>query len=107
MNGNEFQRYFFKKYANKVTRVKNLSKKLYDKEKIAKIKHNPKEPWKLIFSVIPSNRTNPTTTKITSDNVTVEDQSHIAEIFNRYFVEIGQPLAQNANTLDSTDFKVS
>ena len=55
--------------------------------------------------MIPSKRTNPTTTKITSDNVTAEDQSHIAEIFNRYFVEIGQSLAQNANTLDSTDFK--
>ena len=105
MNGNELQRYFFKKYVNKLTRVKNLSKKLYYKEKIAKIKHNPKDLWKLILSAIPSKRTNPTTTKIISDNVTVEDQSHIAEIFNRYFVEIGQSLAQNANTLDSTDFR--
>ena len=55
--------------------------------------------------MIPSKHANPTTTKITSDNVTVEDQSHIAKIFNRYFVEIGQLLAQNVNTLDSTDFR--
>ena len=57
--------------------------------------------------MIPSKRTNLTTgtTKIASDNVTVEDQSHIAEIFNRYFVEICQLLAHNANTHDNTDFR--
>ena len=105
LNGNELQRYFLKKYAYKLTRVKNLAKKLYYKEKYAKIKHNAKKLWKLILSVIPSKCANRTTTKITSDNVTVENQSHIAEIFNRYFVEIGQSLAQNVNTLDSTDFR--
>ena len=55
--------------------------------------------------MIPSKHTNPTITKITSDNVAVEDQIIIVEIFNRYFVEIGQSLAQNANTLDNTDFR--
>ena len=105
LNGNELQRYFFKKYANKLTRVKNLAKKFYYKEKIAKIRHNPKALWKLILSVIPSKRTNPTTTKIISDNVTVENQSHIAKNFNQYFVKIGRSLAQNANALDSTDFR--
>jgi len=47
LNGN-------KEYANKLTRVKNFSKKMYYNITISEQKNNPKKLWKFINSMLPS-----------------------------------------------------
>ena len=56
LSNNEFGKWYYKKYANKLTRVKNLSKKNYYNDAIREKKNNAKELWKFINSAIPSKR---------------------------------------------------
>ena len=49
-----FGKQFYKPYANKLKRVKNLSKKMYYTEFISKNKSNPKKMWEIINSAINS-----------------------------------------------------
>ena len=59
LGNNEFGKLYYKKYADKLTRVKNLTKKIYYNEAINDKKNNPKELWRFINSVIPSKRSSP------------------------------------------------
>ena len=54
LGGSDFEKSFYKIYANKLTRVNNLSKKLYYHSAIADRNSNPRELWKFIKTVIPS-----------------------------------------------------
>ena len=47
LNGTAFGKHFYKAYANKLTQVKNLSKKMYYTEFISKNKSNPKKMWEI------------------------------------------------------------
>ena len=94
------------KYANKLTRVKNLSKKNYDNDAITEKKSNSKELWKFVNSVIPSKRSvSPPPTRIKVDNTEIANPDEIAEHFNSYFVEIGYLIAKSVSTTENPDFK--
>ena len=106
LNNNEFGKWYYKKYANKLTRVKNLSKKNYYNDAIREKKNNPKELWKFINSVIPSKRSvSSPPTKIKVDNTEIANPDEIAELFNNYFVEIGHLIAKSVSTTETPDFK--
>ena len=55
--------------------------------------------------VIPSKGTSSYPTKLKLNNDTVVNQLQISEIFNNYFVEIGQSIADKNGTSNETDFK--
>ena len=104
MKGNFSERQFYKKYANKLTRLKNLSKKTYYKKALNVNKSNSKELSKLINSVILNKRANnPTVKKLTVNNVDFEEPEGISEQFNKFFVEIGHEITNNANSETSND----
>ena len=107
LQGNDFQKNFYKKYANKLTRIKALSKKMYYIEAFSQRKNNPRELWKLIKSVIPSKKTPHQPRKLLIENRVIEDPTEIAQHFNNYFSEIGKKIAQNStdNTTNDTTFK--
>ena len=91
LKGNSSERQFYKKYANKLTRLKNLSKKMYYKEAFNVKKSNSNELWKLINSFILNKRANiPIVKKLTVNNIDFEEPEGISEQFNKFFVEIGQ-----------------
>ena len=74
LKGNSSERQFYKKYANKLTRLKNLSKKMYYKEALNVNKSNSKELWKIINSVILNKRANnPIVKKLTVNNIDFEE----------------------------------
>ena len=106
LNGNDSQKRLFKIYSNKLTRVKNLSKKLYYHDEIIDRKNNPKELWKFINSVIRTNKSaTSTVSKLSFGDDIVKDPAMIPECFNKYFVEIGQSIANNVTTNPNSDFK--
>ena len=102
---NEFGKLYYKKYANKLTRVKNLAKKLYYNEAINDKKNNPKELWRFINSVIPSKRFSPSSTATKVDNAENVNPDEISEHFNNYFVETGLSIAKSASANENPDFK--
>ena len=95
LTGNEFEKSFYKKYSNKLTRVKNLSKKHYYKNALSQRKNNPKELWKFIKSVIPSKATTSSPSKLLVNGIFVEDPFEISHQFNKYFTEVGESIAKN------------
>ena len=102
--GNTSERHFYKKYANKLTRLKNLSKKMFYKEALNVNKSDSKGLWKLINSVILNKRVNnPKVKKLTENNIDFEELEGISEQFNKFFVEIGQEIANNANSETSNE----
>ena len=106
LNGNDFEKNHYKKYANKLTRVKTLSKKIYYNDNITSKKNHPKEIWKFINSVIPSKRSaKPPLTKLSHNDSFIEDPPAMAELFNNYFVKIGETIASFSAYKVSCDFR--
>ena len=107
LHANNFQKTFYRKYSNKLTRVKSLSKKLHYSQAFLQKKNNLRELWKLIKSVIASQKRPIQPTKLLTDNGIIEDPTKISEHFNKYFSEIGANIAKNAsvNINKDTTFK--
>lgn len=106
LNGTVFEKSFYKKYANKLTRVKNLSKKLYYNATISEKKNNPKDLWKFINSVISPKRGDTySPPKLLIDDAIVENPDEISEKFNEYFVNVGETIANSLGNVTKVDFK--
>ena len=52
LNGDTDKQSFFKKYANKLTKIKALSKKLYFASKIKENQNHPRKMWNVIRSAL-------------------------------------------------------
>ena len=77
---------------------------MYYKEALNVNKGNSKELWKIINSVILNKRANnPIVKKLTVNNIDFEKPNSISEQFNKFFVEIGQEIANDANSETSND----
>ena len=103
LHGNNFQKTVYRKYSNKLTRVKSLLKKLYYNQAFSRRKNNPRELWKLIKSVIPSQKRPIQSTKLLTDNGVIEDPTKISEHFLNYFSEIGANITKNASVHINND----
>ena len=107
LGGSDFEKSSYKIYANKLTRVKNLSKKLYYHSAIADRNSNPREIWKFIKTVIPSkSSTSSNPTELNVDDRTVENTNKIALTFNNHFVEIGRSIARSIRHSSEVNFKM-
>ena len=104
LKGTTFGKDFYKAYANKLTRVKNLSKKMYYSEFISKNISNPKKMWEIINSAISTKSVISPLTKINIENSVIEDSSKIADCFNQFFVEVGHSIANNVIKPLHTDY---
>ena len=98
---------FFKRYANKLKRVKQMSKAIHYKNKFDEIKHNPKEIWKTVSSVLHPKRNNDFTTHISLNliDVLTDDPNIVANNLNTYFSEIGQKLSDSIKSSTIEDFR--
>ena len=71
---------YFKQNANKLKRVKQMSKALHYKNKFDEIKHNPREIWKTVNSVLHPERNKDSTTHISLNlnDVLTDDPKTVA-----------------------------
>ena len=108
--GNDFEKQKYRKYANLLTRVKSLSKRLYFQYKFHKNQNNSQQTWNTIRELI-----NPISQKVKSTISVLKtafgditDPSGIAYEFNNYFVYIGTEIASshqtNCNLTISTEY---
>ena len=84
----EKKKMLFKKYFNKLTKMKSLSKKNYFTTKIKEEQYDPRKVWNTIRSVLPqtsnSCQKNPRLVKI--DGNETSDPQVIASHFNEFFL---------------------
>ena len=108
LHGDEFQRSFYKKYANianNLIRVKNLSKRLYNHESISSRKNNPKDLWKFLSLIVSSEYVvSSSSTKINVDSQVISDPKIVSEHFSDDFVKIGHSIAERVSNQNNSDF---
>ena len=96
---------FFKKYTNKLTKIKALSKKLYSSSEINNNQNDPRKLWKVIRSALPStNRSTASPQMLQIDNRFTEDSQLVSNHFNKFFCTIGANLANKFVNNKSNSF---
>ena len=87
---------YYKRYANKLTKIKKLSRKLYYENIISTSSHKSQTIWNCIRSAInKKNVNNNTTLSLTVDNTSIQDHTSIADTFDKYFTSVEKNLASN------------
>ena len=90
LKGDPEKKSFFKKYTNKLTKIKALSKKLYFSSEINNNQNDPRKLWKVIRSALPStNRSTVSPQSLQIDNRSTEDRQLVSNHFNEFFCTIG------------------
>ena len=98
VGGNVEQKLYYKKYANKLTKVKKLSKKLHFFKEFETMSNNNHELWKTINNLLPSKLSNSSAPKVIKvGNVKVDNPTDIANHFNEFFYKIRQSFADKVN----------
>ena len=86
---------YFKRYSNKLTKLKTLSKKMYFQNELSKCKQNPRKTWEIIKSTLPNSFCCHFPNSIKINDTTTENPTTISNEFNNYFCSFGLKLANN------------
>jgi hypothetical protein len=89
----------YKRYANKLNRIKSISKLRYYNNQFDKCKNNLKATWKIIGTLIKrKSKRHLKQTRIIRNDVTYTNEYDIANQFNQHFVNVGPNLANKLPT---------
>lgn len=103
VKGTPNQKLQYKQYANKLTHVKEMSKKYYFKDKLNKAKTNVKETWKIINQITKlKSKSHVAPHKIYNNGEEIINPHEIANQFNNFFRNIGPTLADNVGPSSKT-----
>ena len=96
LSGSDQQKLFYRRYANKLTKVKQLSKNLYFENEFNN-SDNPRKMWKTLRNLLPSKMSCSVPKVLEINNSDVNHPADIANHFNNYFCGIGKSLADQIN----------
>ena len=84
LEGDAVKKSFFKKYTNKLTKLKALSKKLYYSKELKNNQNNPRKTWDVIRSAFPASykRSTDTPQSLKINECRTNDPQKIADHFN-------------------------
>ena len=108
LNGNDLDKHYFKIYSNKLTKVKNQSKKLFTMKPFRNTKTIQKQLWRFINSIISakvSRNNSPHLLKLVDENDVIRNPPEISKKFNTYFAEIELQISNTVNTKNASNFK--
>ena len=103
-NGSDEHKRFYKIYANKLTKIKTLAKKLYFQNEIVNSRNDMRKFWGVINSLTPQNAKPDYPLTISVGNSIIKTPAEIADEFNKHFCSIGKKLSDEANTTNPPDF---
>ena len=104
LKGNTSQKIFFKKYSNKLTKVKNHAKRNYFDSELLKYQKDSKKTWETLRLLLPTSK------KHAQKSVSYDSQTHCnlaekSEQFNNFFCTIGNKLANSMSKDTSNKYK--
>ena len=105
IRGSDAEKNYFRRYTNKLTKIKAHSKKLFFAVEFANSKGNVRKTWEIIRSVIPTNSSHESPSARKVDGELTEDPTTIANQLNNYFCAIGANLANNLKEIKHKDSK--
>ena len=94
INGNDSHKQFYKKYSNKLTKIKLLAKQQYFKFEFEQSKSNCYRSWRLIKSLISSCKKSSAPEMLQHNDLHITDPTSMVNIFNDYFCNVGKTLAE-------------
>jgi len=93
-----------KKYANKLTKIKIFSKKLYLKNEIINPRNDMKKFWSIIKTSNPQNSNNKAPDRINLDENIVDNALDISQHFNDHFCSCGKKLSDSICNVNEPKF---
>ena len=87
-SGSEFEKWLYKIYANKLTKVKRLSKKLFLQQEIVNSRHDMRKFWRIMKTLLPNNQKLNSPDFVNVEGTKVTDKNEIADCFNNHFCSI-------------------
>ena len=91
-------------FKNKITAKIRKARRDYISGEFEKSKFNVKKTWDAIYSLLQRNRPNSTISRIKHEGREISKSQEIADIFNKYFNEIGSKLDENLPNLQISPF---
>ena len=104
INGSESQKFIFRQYSNKLTKIKTSSKRNYFKVELEKNKNDPCKIWNIIRSLLPPKSKQSLNTQ---SNDLENDSNNLVELaknFYKFFCSIGENLAKDIPCQDNRKF---
>ena len=96
----------YKKYRNKVTRMKEQAKKIHFQNVISKNKQNTAKLWKTINDLLhhKNKKSNRMPQKMCINGIDSEDPKLISNTFNDYFINVGKTLSSKISIVTNCPF---
>ena len=104
IKGTPTQKHFYKIYANKLTKLKELAKKNYFHEQLQINKDNSKKTWDTLRALLLNEVKPPLTKTIKIDDNVLTESHDIALEMNTYFTNVGKNLSQQCHPPDVPKF---
>ena len=103
-NGSGKHKLFYKTYANKLTKIKTLAKKIGFSKGNCNSRNDMRKFWGVINSLTPQNAKPNYPSTIIVGNSIIKTPAEIADKFNKHICSIGKKLSDEANTTNPPDF---
>ena len=104
-NGTEIEKILYKTYANKLSKIKALSKKLYLKQEIFNFSHDMCKFWCIMKTLLPHKPTRVLPKYIHEEGQIIDTPLDIADKFNNYFCRVGKVLAEKIKLSNLNNFQ--
>ena len=97
---------YYKKFRNKLTHVKELAKKSYFQDKIAKNKHNSSKSRQTINNILhrKGRKSNQVPKEIHVNDEIIQNPKNVSNAFNEYFVNVGNCLSNEISAATDCAF---
>ena len=104
-NGTELEKILYKIYANKLSKVKALSKKLYLKQEIVNFSHDMRKFWCIMKTLLPHKPTRFLPKYIYEEGQIIDTPLDIGDKFNNHFCRVGKVLAEKIKPSHLNNFQ--
>ena len=105
IKGTPTQKHFYKIYANKLTKLKELAKKNYFHEQLQINKDNSKKTWEVLRALLPNKVKPPLHKTIKINDIVLPEPHDIAREMDTYFANVGKNLSQQCHPPDVDKFQ--
>ena len=100
----EGEKNFYRQYANKLNKLKYISKKIYLNRELEENKHNPHKIWKTFDSLLYKTKSVDFPSEIKVDESIIDDPTEVANCLNKHFCRVGKKLAQKVQNLNEINY---
>ena len=101
ISGNNLQKHYFRRYSNKLVKIKTLSKKLFHHKELKKSKNDGRKTGEIIRTALPTKPNCSPPTSLTTNDSSIYNPCKISNHFNNFFCTIGSNLAKRVKTMEN------